>query len=38
MAISSTAWIQAVGPGSGVRIGPMPPDSIITAVRRIIPS
>jgi peptidoglycan endopeptidase LytE len=37
MAISTTSWIQAAGPGLGVRIGSMPPDSIITAVRRILP-
>jgi cell wall-associated NlpC family hydrolase len=34
MAITSTTWIQAIGTGYTVRVGPMPADSTIVAVRR----
>jgi peptidoglycan endopeptidase LytE len=34
IAIDSTTWIQAARPGDVVRMGPMPPKSMIAAVRR----
>ncbi len=36
MAITSTTWIQAVGTGQPVRVGPMPARTTITAVRRMV--
>lgn len=36
MAITSTTWIQAVGTGQTVRVGPMPAKSTITSVRRYV--
>lgn len=36
MAITSTTWIQAVGTGQTVRVGPMPAKSSITSVRRYV--
>jgi len=38
MAMSSTTWIQARRPGEVVRIGPMPSESLIVAVRRFVPA
>ncbi len=36
IAVSSTQWIQATGPGDAVRIGPIPATSTIDSVRRYI--
>ena len=36
IAVTSSIWIQATGPGDTVRIGPMPAKSTISAVRRYI--
>ena len=38
IAIDSTTWIQAARPGDVVRMGPIPPRSMIAAVRRFAPS
>jgi LysM repeat protein len=37
IAISSTQWVQAPGTGDVVRVGPLPADYKILAVRRLIP-
>jgi LysM repeat protein len=37
IAISSTQWVQAPGTGDVVRVGPLPADFKILAVRRLIP-
>lgn len=37
IAISSTQWVQAPGSGDVVRVGPLPADYKILAVRRLIP-
>ena len=36
LAITSTTWIQAIGTGHPVKVGPMPSDSTIVAVRRYV--
>lgn len=36
IAITSTTWVQAVGTGSTVKLGPMPAASTITEVRRFV--
>ena len=36
IAISSTRWIQAIGTGFDVRVGPMPASSTIDSVRRLV--
>jgi hypothetical protein len=36
LAINSWQWIQAPRPGDVVRIGPIPSDDIIQAVRRYV--
>ena len=38
MAVSATTWIQARRPGDVVRLAPLPPKGIITAVRRYVPA
>jgi cell wall-associated NlpC family hydrolase len=36
MAITAATWIQAAGPGDVVRLGQIPPKSLIVAVRRYL--
>ena len=36
IAITSTTWVQAVGTGSTVKLGPMPSTGSITEVRRLV--
>ena len=36
MAVTSTTWIQAIGTGSPVKVGPMPTKNTIVAVRRYV--
>jgi LysM repeat protein len=38
MAIDAATWIQAPGPGDVVRLGAIPPESMIAAVRRLVPA
>ena len=38
IAITATTWVQARRPGDGVRITPMPSESMIIAVRRFVPA
>lgn len=38
IAVSSNSWIQSRRPGDVVRIGPLPPTSMIIAVRRFVPA
>ncbi len=37
IAVDATHWIHAPSPGDVVRLGPIPPKSVISAVRRLIP-
>ena len=36
MAVTSTTWIQAIGTGYPVKVGPMPTKNTIVAVRRFV--
>ena len=36
IAVTSTTWVQAVGTGKPVSVGPLPSSSTITAVRRYV--
>jgi cell wall-associated NlpC family hydrolase len=37
IAVDATHWIHAPKPGDVVRLAPIPPKGLITAVRRLIP-
>jgi LysM repeat protein len=38
IALSNSTWVQARSTALGVRVTPLPPDSLILAVRRFVPS
>ena len=37
IAVDATHWIDAPAPGDVVRLAPIPPKGLLTAVRRLIP-
>ncbi|MEY2553165.1 MAG: hypothetical protein QOC57_1025, partial [Ilumatobacteraceae bacterium] len=37
IAVDATHWIHAPAPGDVVRLAPIPPKGVLSAVRRLIP-